>query len=124
MSQTQSGNLKVLLSNLGDFLCLNMFFFTDGIMIIGLSVSINLANDDPSKDDNNFLLYLGLVFFIPSVMAAFLTKLAMRGLKTWKNILLIPLKIFLKLVPMVITAISTGLTLAYGNRNPEPGPAL
>ena len=81
------------------------FYFSCGIWSIGLSVSINLGNIN-GKDVNSSFLYLGLNLCLPSLVGGVLTAMAIRGMKTWKKILLTPLMIFLRTVPVIMTSMT------------------
>ena len=96
---------STLLSNLRDFLGYNVIIDTIATLFICLSVGIN-SDSHLSKDVSESFLFLGLVLFLPCSVAAVLTKVAMQGLKTQRKILLLPLMIFLNIIPMVMSVIT------------------
>ena len=96
-----------LLSKLGQFFSLNFIIMICGFFSFGLSVMTSTYSDKLSnKDVSDGFLYLGLVMFLPSLVAVVLTILAMRGLKTWKKVLLLPLMIFMETVPKLMAVLT------------------
>ena len=105
MTQNLHNIVKVFSSTINDFLFINWVLFSFGMMNIGLSFSINSDNID-GKYINTSFLYLGLILCLPSLGALVLTMLAIKGMKAWKKMMLIPLMIFLKIVPMLMTSLT------------------
>ena len=105
---TQSGpNVNGLLSKLGQFSATNFIIMLCGTFFFGLSLITNINSDKLfNKDVSDGFLYLGLVMFLPSLVAVVLTILAMRGLKTWKKVLLLPLMIFMETVPKLMAVLT------------------
>ena len=105
MTQNLDNIVKVFSSTINDFLFINWVLFSFGMMNIGLSFSINSDNIDGKYVSISFL-YLGLILCLPSLGALVLTMLAIKGMKAWKKMLLIPLMIFLKIVPILMTSMT------------------
>ena len=100
----QSGpNVNGLLSKLGQFSATNFIIMLCGTFFFGLSLITSINSD---KDVRDGLLFLGLVLILPSLGAIVLTILAMRGLKTWKKVLLLPLRIFSEIIPKMMAVLT------------------
>ena len=102
MSDSSERIIGALPSIIADFFICNLMIFLSGIIIIGMSVSVK-SDSQIVKDISTSLLHLGLMLFLTSLVAAVFCLMAVRGLKTWKKMLLVPLMIYLRVVPIMMS---------------------
>jgi len=95
------------LLNLDEFFIINCAIFTFGLMNIGLSISIYSDSSNIYSDDvSTSFLHLGLLSCLPSIGALIFTILARKGIMLGKKLLLTPLMLFLKIVPILVASLT------------------
>ena len=94
--------------NLEEFFMINCAISSFGLMIIGLSISTNSDNSIYNQDVSTSFLHLGLLLCLPSIGALIFTILARKGImsRKWKKLLLTPLMLFLKIVPILMASLT------------------
>ena len=86
------------------FSVFNFVMFSFGLMNLGLSYD-SYSNNILGNHISTSFLYLGLILCLPSLVALGLTMLARKGMRTGKMILLLPLMVFLTIVPMLMASL-------------------
>ena len=92
--------------NLEEFFMINCAISSFGLMIIGLSISTNSDNSIYNQDVSTSFLHLGLLLCLPSIGALIFTILARKGIKSRKKLLLTPLMLLLKIVPILMASLT------------------
>ena len=88
--------------NVDKFIFMNCLIFFFGLINVSLSISINSVGSIFIKDVSTSFLNLGLMLSLPSIGALILTFLALKGMKTGKKLLLIPIMVFLMVIPTMM----------------------
>ena len=104
---------------------MNCYISLFGLINVSLSISINTDSSIFIEDVSTSFLNLGLMLSLPSAGALILTFLAMNGMKTGKKLLLIPMMVFLKVIPILMASLMLislvvqcqNLTILLNNQN-------
>ena len=111
--------------NVDKFIFMNCLIFFFGLINVSLSISINSVGSIFIKDVSTSFLNLGLMSSLPSIGALILTFLALKGMKTGKKLLLIPMMVFLKVISIMMASLMLislvvqcqNLTILLNNQN-------